>query len=298
MILIFQQTMSEITRKYSEILAIAKLEPGLKHIFVEGLSDYYFINDFLTYHKISGIAVYEINMVDFSDEYVKMKDEEVVLYRNNNKERVILLAHLLESDLKGANISILCVVDVDWDAVVGNLRKGQYLSYTDYNSMDMYLFDNYVVEKYLQQGFHIKTVHIVPLMDSLAVVGRQVFHVHGLLQEKNKTMVSNDKDFHFDKVTYTCSLDFDSYWNKTIQKSGLSSVDTMLRAKYDVRISNSCDPRSEIQGHDFVHYLFFCVKKIKPKLSMNEDVFANVFWQYANLDAMKQELLFQKIMAL
>ena len=80
-----------------------------------------------------------------------------------------------------------------------------------------------------------------------------------------------------------------------MQKCRLTSDSKKLKSKYDEMKSVKCDVRMEIRGHDFIHYLYLCVKRIKTALHMDEDEFANVFWQYINLDTLAQEPLFQKI---
>ena len=290
--------MSDITRKYSEIVSIAKFEPGLKNVYVEGLSDRYFINTFLNYHKIRGVVVYDIDTVDFSELYKNMEEEEAARYRASNKERVVLLAKSLERDLNNAPLSTLCIVDVDWDNVLNEVRTGLYLAYTDYNSMDMYLFAREVIECYLKQGLRISSVNVANLMDSLMVLCRQLFHVHCLMHENKKQIVDNTKDVSFDKTEQVCHLDFSEYWRKTLAKTGLTARSEELLALFNSRIIHQCDNRMEMRGHDFVCFLYFCAKKMKSNMKMDEDEFANMFWQFANNEALAHEPLFQRVMNL
>lgn len=290
--------MPDIKRKYSEIVSIAKLEPGLKNIYVEGLSDLYFLKNFLTHHKVSDVLVYEIDCVDFSELYEVMDKDSVKLYSGCNKERVILLAESLENDVSNEHLSSLCVVDTDWDIVIGNVRTGLYLSYTDYNSMDMYLFSREVLECYLRQGHRIATIESANLLDSLATVCRQLFHIHCLLHENQKKIVDNTKDLSFDKSKQVCSLDFSEYWRKTLAKNGLTAQSANLLSQYNNRMANLCDVRKEIRGHDYVNCLYFCTKKLNSKMGMNVEEFANMFWKFADYDILAQEPLFQRILNL
>lgn len=290
--------MLDVARKYSEILAMAEFEPELKSIYVEGDSDYYFISNFFEYINKTDIVVYTIDDVDFSEIYAGKDDDFIKKYKTNNKERVILLAQTLEKDVNNPTLPILCIVDVDWDIVLGNVRSGCFLSYTDYNSMDMYLFDYEVVEKFLLQGNRIKKIDVSTLLDTLAEAGRVLFHVHCLVNDFNESRIKNLREFKFDKETCKCFLDFDKYWEKTINKCGLKNQEGELRSLFLTRISNQCDVRVEIQGHDFVQLLHSCVNKIKNSKVMDLENFENVFWQYANHAKLANEPLFKRIAAM
>lgn len=277
---------------------MAKLEPGLKSIYVEGLSDYFIITNFLAYHKKDGVGVYLIDDIDFSEKYSGLTKEQISFYQKNNKERVILLSMSLESELQELSVPILCIIDRDWDFVNGNVRKGKYLCYTDYNSMEMYLFNHETVDRFLKQGHRITNAKTEELLASLSEVCRQSFHIHCLTNIEFEAMVGNDKDFVFDKTTYTCYLNYDSFWIKTMMKCKLTAKSDGLKSVYLDRMAVQCDARMEIRGHDFVHYLYLCVKKIKTALHMDEHEFANVFWQYLNLDTIAREPLFQRVLYL
>lgn len=290
--------MSDDKRKVSEIIAMAKLEPSLKSIYVEGLSDYFVINNFLAYSKKEGVGVYLIDDIDFSEKYEGLTKEQISFYQKNNKERVILLSTSLGAEIQEPSVPIICLVDRDWDFLKGNVRKGNYLVYTDFNSMELYLFNIETVDRFLKQGHRITKAKTKVLIESLAEVCRQSFHVHCLTNDEFGAMVGNDKDFTFDKSSYTCSLNFDSFWTKTMMKCNLTAKSDELREIFSDKMAVECDVRLEIRGHDFIHYLYLCVKKIKSALHMDENEFANVFWQYLNMDTIAHEPLFQRVMAL
>lgn len=291
--------MEEQKRNYNEIVAMATLEPGLKNVYVEGMSDYYLINNFLSHHDIKDVKVYEIEDIELDELYENLSPATVSELRNSKKEQVILLAQSLERDLNALNAPILCIVDLDWDKILNNVRVGLYLCYTDYNSMDMYLCNKEVVSRYFSQGHRIRTDLKDCLLRTLMGVCRELFHIHCLMHERSLQMVENDKSFSFDKSNQTCSLDFNKYWKSVLMKNGLTASSALLKAEYTKRIMQPCaDLRMEVRGHDFVYYLFYCVKKLKPKMQMDDEEFSNMFWQFADLDALKQENMFVRLMAL
>lgn len=288
--------MSEQKRNYEEIIAIATLEPGLKSIYVEGMSDYFLINDFLNHIGKKDVKVYTIDDIDLDDLYKRAESAIVSELKNSNKEQVIYLAQSLEQDLSGAQVPVLCIVDLDWDSILNRLRVSKYLSYTDYNSMDMYLCSKEVMARYISQGHRLRVLLQDSLLNSLLEVCRKVFHVHCLMHERSLPIINNDKSFSYDKSTQTCMLDFDKYWDAVLMKNGLMRNSVELRSVYNSRMAQPCaDLRTEVQGHDFVYYLYLCVKKMKPKMSMDNEEFANMFWKYVDLNALKQEHLFVRI---
>lgn len=292
--------MNDLKRKFNEAVAIAKFEPELKNIYVEGVSDRYLINNFFAYHKIADAAVFEVDSIDFTEAYEKMDEEQAHTYKNSNKQQVIFLAQTIEKEAKDNGSRTLCIIDADWDYVLNQVYTGRYLCYTDYSSMEMYLFNSDIVRQYLQEGHRIANVKEDNLLKSLSVLCRQVFHVHCLLHERGKKMLDSDKYFLFDKKTQMCSIDIDKYMEAALNKNGLMAEKGYIKRIFGDRMGQSCDDvRHEIRGHDFVYYLSLCTKKIKAKkMDMNSDEFANMFWRFADFDNFTKESLFQKILAL
>lgn len=291
--------MIDLKREYKEAVAIARFEPGLKNIYVEGISDRYFINSFFSYHKIGDFSVFDIDQIDFTELYEKMEKKQASFYQNSNKQRVILLAQSIEKETNDNGSRTLCIIDVDWDYVLNTVYAGKYLCYTDYNSMEMYLFKNDTVRKYLQEGHRISNVKEDNLLESLSLICRQVFHVHCLLHERGKQMVNNNKSFSFEKSSQMCSINIDNYLEATLNKNSLMSEKDKIKGTFVERMKRPCaDVREEIRGHDFVYYLYLCTKKLKTKMDMNCDEFANMFWHFADYDRMSNEKLFQKMLTL
>ena len=291
--------MPEYKPNYREIKSIATLEPGLKDVYVEGMSDYFLINDFLRYHKVKDVKVYAIDDIDFDELSVRMDPDKASELKQSNKEKVIYLSQLLEKDFSDVQLSILCIVDIDWDRMLSQVRTSRYLCYTDYNSMDLYLCTKEIIAKYLRQGHRINTNVEDSMINTLLSVCRQIFHVHCIMHEKHLPIVNNDKAFTFDKTNQSCILDFNRYWIATLSKNNLTAISETLKATYDSRISQPGeDLRYEVRGHDFVYYLYLCARKMKSKMKMDDEEFANMFWNYADLEVLKEEDLFAKILNL
>ena len=249
-------------RKFEEVIALAELEPELRNIYVEGVTDKIFINDYLENQQVENIKTYFIDQIDFSFIYTQMDPTQVQQLEENNKERVIYLANELEKIFGNTLSHTICIIDADMDYALNNVRTGSYIMYTDYNSMELYLWSFNTISRFLVIGHHVtKSVNISSFLNSLQAVCRQVFFIRCILFQHGGSIIENDKEFSFDKQTFTCKLDINKYWEKVIQKNGLSLESQKLRKKFDDSYNNSTlDPKKEMRGHDFVHYLYLCIK--------------------------------------
>ena len=64
-------------RKFEEVIALAELEPELRNIYVEGVTDKIFINDYLENQQVENIKTYFIDQIDFSFIYTQMDPTQV-----------------------------------------------------------------------------------------------------------------------------------------------------------------------------------------------------------------------------
>lgn len=286
-------------RKFEEVLAMAKLVPELKNIYVEGITDKIFIKDFLKEQQINNISVYSIDQIDFSEIFKQMDPTKVDIIEYNNKEKVIFLACELENNFGSELLHTICIIDADLDYALNNIRTGTYIKYTDYNSMELYLWSQETISRFLTLGHHIiRHINYTSFLDNLQEVCRQVFYIRYVLDKYKGAIIDNDRDFSFDKTTFTCKLNIGNYWNKVIQKNNLSSESQNLRKIFEENYKKAAlDPRMEMRGHDFVHYLYLCVKSYKS-LRMTQDEFGNMFWGFANYSELSQMPMFQRIISL
>lgn len=287
-------------RTYLEIEARYKLEPTLKDIYVEGVSDKYLIEDVLDYNGIIGISVYNIGLVDFSKQYEQMSYEDALNLKTNCKNRVVFLSMLLENAFKDSIKHVKCVVDVDLDLALGLKKTNHYLIYTDFNSIDMYLFHEYTLTRYIQRGLRItKDIDMERFMRSIMEVCRFIYCIRIIHQKyyNTKDVLLDTKDFVFDKQTCTCSINQDSYWVKIINH--WKNADREIRKQeLDSLLSAACiEPRMEMKGHDFVHFFYLCIRKCK-NLHMSEDELSNHLWEYADFKYLSSLPLFQSLINL
>lgn len=281
-------------RTIDEVISICKLEPSTKNIYVEGLSDKLVIDNFLRKQKINDIRVFDIDCIDFSEVFAKLPHSELNILKDSNKEKVAFLSLKVENEVE--NCHLLGIIDRDLDFVNNHVKSGKYLSYTDYNSMEMYLFSYDNIDALLKNSFRITTnVNVDNFMKSIGYVCRVLFYIRAYLESSNGSIVDFKKNLSYDRTDNTCSLDIEKYINKIAQANRMVCSFDGLYKEIQEKLAKSVDDiRLEIKGHDFIKVLYFSICKHK-KVSMDESELANTFWVYLDDRVLANEPLFQRI---
>lgn len=142
-------------RNFSEVLAICRLEPKMRNIIVEGITDKLVLERFLKKEHKTGISIMNVDMICFDDEYPKISEEEVKLLKESNKEKVIYLTSKVEN--VSSTCRLLGIIDRDFDMIFNKVRKGRCLAYTDYNSMELYLFKEEYIKEIIGNIYRISS---------------------------------------------------------------------------------------------------------------------------------------------
>lgn len=293
--------MEEITITFDEVLARYEYEPGLKDLFVEGVSDKYLIEDFLSAKGVYDISVFEIDSVDFEEVYKGMDPEEAKKLHDNNKNRVSYLSKELDRQYGDKGLKVLCIIDVDEDFTFGRDLSNSVAAYTDYNSIDMYLFTESTIGDFLKKALRIRRQYnVAHIMNCLAKVCRQLYFVNflRLKYSPESPRFENDRDFTSTKA-FELTLDFDSFWSKSLQRYKLTGKKDALKSEYDdLYAKEPIDVRLEMKGHDFVKCFYLAISKAGRKPEMSEEIFANVLWKFADQNFLAEQPLFKRILAL
>lgn len=281
-------------RTVAEFVSVCQLEPTIKNIYVEGLSDVLVINRFLRKRKINNVTVYAIETIDFEDVLSNMSTTESQIIKGNNKEKVVLLAQEVEKEVK--QCPFLAIIDRDLDFVNNHVKKGRYLSYTDYNSMDMYLYSQYYVDALLTNSFRITSkFNVDNFLSSIGSVCRTLFHIRAYLESSDGAMVDVKKCLSYDKKNNTCVFDMTKYITKIIQANNIKESSEELRKQIEEKAKAPIvDTRLEIKGHDFIKILYLSICKHK-KVYMSEEEMANSFLVYLEDSLLANEPLFKRI---
>jgi len=135
-------------RKIEDLVNRYKRHSDFKDVFVEGEKDAKFFRLIFNYLQLK-INVYKISTIhvpqDISDG-LKLGLE----LRYSCKNKVITLAYALaEKSLKNINNQCKCIVDKDYDFFLGILFSCPILLYTDYNCLEMYVFNELSISKFI-----------------------------------------------------------------------------------------------------------------------------------------------------
>lgn len=281
-------------RTVEEIISICKLEPSTKNIYVEGLSDKLVIDNFLNKQKINDISVFDIDCIDFSEAFAKMSHSELNVLKNSNKEKVAFLALKVEEE--SVNCHLLGIIDRDLDFVNDHIKSGKYLSYTDYNSMEMYLFSRDYIAALLKNSFRITSdVDFGNFINSIGNVCRYLFYIRAYLESFNGSMVDIKKDFSYDKKYNKCRFNLENYIKKVVHVNKIvDSYDGLYKEIVEKVNTPIDDIRLEIKGHDYIKVLYLSICKHK-KVNMDETELANTYWVYLDDRVLVNEPLFQRI---
>lgn len=284
-------------RNFSEVLAICRLEPKMRNIIVEGITDKLVVERFLKKEHKTGISIMNVDMICFDDEYKKISEEEVKLLKESNKEKVIYLTSKVEN--VSSNCRLLGIIDRDFDMLLNKERKGRYLAYTDYNSMELYLFKEEYIIEIIGNIYRISSnIDVNALMLSIGKVCRFLFFLHSYLIPFNGRMVDFCKNFSYDKHTNECMLDMGKYLSKILQSNKLSDKAKIISDKLQSQLNiPAVDIRLEMRGHDFISILYHALYKHK-RISMSEEDFANSTWLCLDSKLLEVEPLFQRVLAL
>ncbi len=279
-------------RTLEDLFARYELEPQLRDIYVEGSSDKALIEWFLKEMGIDAAVVYEICTVQVDKEKVAEYGEE-----NNNRGRVITLAHEMESVVGKEALQITCIADSDFDLILDKKYSCKLIIFTDYSCLEMYLFNENCMDKYFKlciQGF---SININETMDCLSKVLQEVF----LIRLANKLLGLNMTRITFDRCCKVSNsgivFDVDDYITRYLNSNkwpvGKREFVDFIEA-WKPRLKN--EYRCQMNGHDFIELLAWFISKhgIDRKL-YDSDVVCRSLYGCVEIEDLKSGKLFSNL---
>lgn len=244
-----QRTIEELVTRYT-------LHPEFRDIYVEGSSDQTVVEWFLGRNGINDVVVYSIDTVVVPSTEVQLRGLE-----NNNRGRVICLSEVFGERIGQVVGSVLCVADTDFDAILRIRRESEVLALTDFTSMELYLFDARVVQKFLQLvlgGFPFAAAEV---LDALEPVLCELFRYRAA----NLLLALGLEQLEFTRCCTvsgrTVRLAADDYLTRYLNKSGVRDrIEEFMRTAAEVRIESVPDRRQRMHGHDFVRLLGWYIR--------------------------------------
>ena len=252
-------------RTVGEVLARYELEPSLRDVFVEGPTDRVIIRAALLELGHTSIGVYEIDTVDVPAHLLEAMDLQV-----GSRSRVIGLAAQLEvRATKDLIRQVVCLVDTDFDEVLGRKRMLRLLVYTNGTALDTFLLDDLTLGKLLGIVLLDFPLSAAELKLRIIPILRELF-LHRMAASELGLHVappSLDKDFHFDRKHKTMTFDAKAYVDRFLSKAGARRRrDEFIALVDDFRGRLGVDPITHVHVDDLLEIVHFCARATKPRV--------------------------------
>lgn len=285
----------EYKRLVSEIIFLYQLEPNIKDIYVEGITDKLILERFFKKYDINDVIVKNVDDIEFSEIY-----DEYPEIRRNNKKKLIALCDELYKYFKESLNGIAIILDRDFDEIKDDLIDNCYIFYSDYNSLELYLFDDNVVNIFYNNylnGFPYTgkdtLCFISPVLIEKFLI-RLILDINGPFPKEKITDLS--KSIAVNKGTGEIKFDAKSHLYKILNNIGKTSEkDFFLDQIEEFRKILSTEERKNIRGHDFIHLLFIFIDKIKNNIKLSEEAFEKCIFQCIDYSVLRKETLFSTL---
>ncbi len=131
-------------KRIVELIELYRLEPSLKDIYVEGVTDREIIAWYLRRRGRRDISIYPIDTVDVPKEVTARYS----LPPDCNRSRVVALSYEF-AKVPGIKATVMCVADRDYEDYAPTLNHNPFLVLTDFCAVENYFWDAYAIDKFL-----------------------------------------------------------------------------------------------------------------------------------------------------
>ena len=253
-------------RTIESLIAKYILEPTIRDVYVEGPCDRDVIRWALTLSGNKNAQILEIDTVE-----VPVAKLLALGYTDGNRQRVLALAAILEQRLGAETRQVSCIVDTDCDSLLGVPIPGAFVLPTDYTCMEMYLFENAELERFLVLALGRDAARVAAIIAHYVFVLQELF----LIRAANQTTGLGLPWLDFTKC---CEIDgdelrfnIDEFVNRLLNEGQLRDHKGDLLAMVDsLRARMRPEPRHQMHGHDFVRLLTWHSRRCVPRAGLNE----------------------------
>jgi len=264
-------------RKISELLVLYFLEPELRDIYVEGISDKCVIKRFLESNS-SSVNIIEINDIDFSELYI-----DKPYLKANCKKKIIELSQQLETNFSDSLNGIMCIADRDFDDFLNLIIINSFLNYTDLSSIELYFYNENSLNIFFGNMLHDFPFQSKDVLNQLLPILNKIFNIKlSLLDLFGPEYEVNSFDFKrlvkINKNNGTISFDPYEYINRYVNAHSLiPSQKKIIEEKFKkLSQETSNDLKLKIRGHDFIALFYFFIDKIKNNVNINLETLERV----------------------
>lgn len=278
-----------------ELVALYSVETNLKDVFVEGTIDFNVIKWFLRKYKRKDISVYPIDIIEISDDNLRHYD----LPLPSNRSKLIALSMELSKHYGMEGNKILCIVDRDYDGFSFSPSPNQYLVFTDFNSIESYVIDHEVMDKFFSIVLGNQSPQFTIISQAINVL-KSIFFIR-LANEKlqwgmnwvalRRYIVIARDSIIFNETSYV-----DTYLRHN-QKIG--SKEIFLSKLAELKAIAPEEERLLIRGHDLIEIFYLIAKKLESHRDFGDIAFyGGAFLGCLEAQDMTKYSLFQRILSL
>ena len=279
-------------QQIQELVALYRLEPTIRDVYVEGLTDQSLLAWFLSELGHRVVSVKQIESVEVPVELVQSLG-----FENNNRGRVITLAHVLESELGRETRATTCVADSDFDRLLRKQYRSTLLLLTDYPSMELYFFESSSLRKFLAivvRGFP-KLPRVV------------MSEIQGPLVEMFLYRLANSRlGWGLRHISFeTCCtlhktgvvLDSDKYIVRLLNANNRSAQrEAFLDSVRECRSFLREDSRNHMHGHDFIALLCWYIRQHKGYKGIGREIVERSIYACSTTELLAAEGMFRLLL--
>lgn len=252
-------------RKVEELISVYELEPELKDIYVEGLTDKSLISYFFDEEDVD-VSVYEISEIDFS-EYVEQNPQ---IYRNH-RNQILFLSSILTSKVETSS-KVAMIVDLDFFQLDNDIDINCFhLFPTDYSCLEAYAFNVEHLDKFFKLFLQRLNINSSLILNEIEEPLKDLYVIRYISKKYNLQKLDLDRVFKVDKKAMSVSFDTSDYVHKLLNKNSLLSIkENFIEQFHKIKQQLNQDIRFNINGHDFVYLLYLYLKKATNIKFINE----------------------------
>jgi hypothetical protein len=276
-------------RTIRELVAKYRLEPSIRDIFVEGPADRAIVSWALRACRCADAKVFEIATVEVPAALLRAND-----LTSGERQRVQALARELERLLGPTAPQPTCVIDADCDRLLGIPLGEAPLFATDYPSMEVYLFHEEDLGRFMNLVLGRGVDDISRVMRGYAAVLQELF----LIRAANYALGLGLNWLDFTKCCTTngeIHFDRDEFINRILDQQALRHrKEELLEAVGFLRRRAAPEIRHQIHGHDFIALLNFENSRRARRAGLpNEQAVRSALIACLGTDRVLQEGLFR-----
>lgn len=255
-----------IQRTIPELITRYDLEPQIRDVYVEGVRDRDIVAWFLRRAGRTDAKVFEVDFIDVPAALLVEYG-----FSSGNKQRVLVLAKELERALTEEMAQATCIVDGDSDRLLGIDRVSGITYVTDFSCMEMYLFDENHLGKFLELAVGAQGLDVRELLNEYSGVLKTLFMVR-------TAALSLGIPLHLVDFTRCClksagilTFDLKEFVQRSLDASRLRQrEEDVLREIERLKGRAEGDARLYINGEDFLNLLAWERQEILRKRGLRD----------------------------